>query len=142
MLAVAVMAVHVGDVPGAGSVGFALAYATNSLLLAILWFRTGFHDPVHRSASNPYSTAYMLSAAVFVLSTTEYPVCLEGQRACPPEDGGGPLGYEDLLAVLADPGHPDHEDFKEWVPPDFDPDFFDIEEANVGMRSPRPPAGW
>jgi low temperature requirement protein LtrA len=70
MLAVAVMAVHVGDVPGSGSVGFALAYATNSLLLAILWFRTGYHDPAHRSASNPYSTAYMLSAAVFVVSTT------------------------------------------------------------------------
>lgn len=69
----------------------------------------------------------------------EYPVCLEGRRACPPEDCGGPLGYEDLLAGLADPDHPDHEYFKEWAPPDFDPDFFDIEKANRAMRSPRPP---
>ena len=70
MLAVAVMAVFVGEVPGGGSEGFALAYATNSLLLVILWFRTGLHDPSHRPASVPYSTAYFLSAALFVISAT------------------------------------------------------------------------
>jgi len=68
MLAVAVMAVHAGDVPGAGSDGFALAYAANSLLLVILWFRTGFHDPHHRTASVPYSIAYLCSAALFAIS--------------------------------------------------------------------------
>jgi low temperature requirement protein LtrA len=68
MLAVAMMAVFVGDVPGAGSGGFALAYATNGLLLVILWFRTGLHDPSHRPASIPYSSAYFLSAALFVVS--------------------------------------------------------------------------
>jgi hypothetical protein len=75
-------------------------------------------------------------------TSIEYPVCLAGRRACPPENCGGPLGYADLLAALADPGHAEHEDFKEWAPPDFDPDFFDIEEANLAMRSPRPLAGW
>jgi low temperature requirement protein LtrA len=68
MLAVALMGVFVGDVPGNGSAGFALAYATNSLLLVILWFRTGLHDPSHRSASVPYSAAYLLSATLFALS--------------------------------------------------------------------------
>jgi hypothetical protein len=29
--------------------------------------------------------------------------CLDGQGACPPEDCGGPPGYADLLAALADP---------------------------------------
>lgn len=68
MLAVAVMAVFVGDVPGEGASGFALAYAANSLVLVILWFRTGLHDPSHRPASVPYSIAYLVSAAMFVAS--------------------------------------------------------------------------
>jgi low temperature requirement protein LtrA len=68
MLAVSVMAVFIGDVPGNGSEEFALAYATNSLILVILWFRTGLHDPSHRAASIPYSTAYLLSAMLFAIS--------------------------------------------------------------------------
>jgi low temperature requirement protein LtrA len=68
MLAVAVMAAYIGDVPGGGSAGFALAYAANSLLLAILWFRTGLHDPAHRPGSIPYSTAYFLAAVLFLVS--------------------------------------------------------------------------
>jgi pRiA4b ORF-3-like protein len=31
-----------------------------------------------------------------------YPVCIAGKRACPPEDCGGPWGYQDLLQVLVD----------------------------------------
>jgi low temperature requirement protein LtrA len=65
MLAVAVMAVHAGDVPGDGAGGFALGYAANSFLLVVLWFRTGVHDPNHRPASVPYSIAYLCSAALF-----------------------------------------------------------------------------
>ena len=68
MLAVAVMGVFVGDVPGEGSAGFALAYAANIAVLVVIWFRTGLHDPSHRPASIPYSTAYLVSALVFVAS--------------------------------------------------------------------------
>jgi low temperature requirement protein LtrA len=68
MLTVAVMAVFAGSVPGSGSEGFAIAYGFNSLLLAIMWFRTGLHDPSHRPASNPYSAGYLLGAALFMTS--------------------------------------------------------------------------
>jgi low temperature requirement protein LtrA len=68
MLSVAVMAAFIADVPGEGSTGFALAYAADTLILTILWFRTGLHDPNHRAASVPYSAAYFLCAALFVAS--------------------------------------------------------------------------
>ncbi|HEX6208986.1 MAG TPA: low temperature requirement protein A, partial [Actinomycetota bacterium] len=75
MLAVAVMAVYAADVPGDGSTGFALGYAANTLLLVILWARTGLHDPSHRPASVPYSTAYLISAVLFAASVgVEVPV--------------------------------------------------------------------
>lgn len=72
----------------------------------------------------------------------EYPICLAGRRACPPEDCGGPHGYGRLLEVLADPSHPEHQKLKEWAPIDFDPDYFDVEETSLEMRSPRPVKGW
>ena len=68
MLAVACMAVFVGDVPGDGATGFALAYAANTLVLVVLWFRTGLHDPHHRPGSMPYSAGYLASAVLFAVS--------------------------------------------------------------------------
>jgi len=44
-----------------------------------------------------------------------YPCCIKGKRACPPEDCGGPWGYEELLQILGDPAHVGYEDMKAWV---------------------------
>jgi len=54
-----------------------------------------------------------------------YPVCIGGRRACPPEDCGGVPGYQDLVAALADPKHPEHESMLEWVGGAYDPEAFD-----------------
>ncbi len=35
----------------------------------------------------------------------EYPVCLGGERACPPENIGGIVGYERYLQILSNPRH-------------------------------------
>ncbi len=55
----------------------------------------------------------------------KYPVCLSGKRACPPEDCGGSWGYEELLAILNDPTHEEHDSMPEWVGGAFDPVAFD-----------------
>ena len=60
--------------------------------------------------------------------------CLDGARACPPDDCGGTSGYSDLLKILADPGHEEHESMKVWLGRKFDPDAFDKERINRYLR--------
>lgn len=64
---------------------------------------------------------------------TRYPLCLEGARACPPEDCGGPWGYASLLEALEDEEHPDHIEMKEWHR-GFKADHFDAKGATKMMR--------
>ena len=63
----------------------------------------------------------------------KYPICLEGDRACPPEDCGGEMGYEHLLEVLADPKHEEYLDLHQWAG-DYDPERFSAEDATAQMR--------
>lgn len=63
----------------------------------------------------------------------KYPVCLEGERACPPEDVGGPWGYVEYLEAMANPNHERHEEFMDWRGP-FDPEAFDPKKATKEMR--------
>lgn len=44
-----------------------------------------------------------------------YPVCLNGARACPPEDCGGVSGYERLLEVLKTPRTREYDDICRWL---------------------------
>jgi hypothetical protein len=51
--------------------------------------------------------------------------CLDGRRACPPDDVGGPEGYAALLSAIADPDDESHDELLAWVGGSFDPDAFD-----------------
>ena len=64
-----------------------------------------------------------------------YPVCTAGKRNCPPEDCGGVWGYQEFLAILADPTHPQYAEQREWIEEDFDPDEFDLELANTVLAA-------
>jgi len=64
-----------------------------------------------------------------------YPLCLEGERACPPEDVGGVWGYVDFLAAIADPENDQHEEMREWIGRKFDPEAFSPVEATRRMKS-------
>lgn len=68
----------------------------------------------------------------------KYPVCLEGRRSCPPEDCGGPWGYQDMLAILANPKHEEHESFLDWCGSSFSPDEFDAMKATKAMSKGLP----
>ena len=64
---------------------------------------------------------------------SKLPLCLEGERACPPEDIGGPWGYAEYLDALADPTHECHDEFMEWSG-SFDPEEFLAEKVTRAMR--------
>jgi hypothetical protein len=64
----------------------------------------------------------------------KYPLCLEGARACPPEDGGGVWGYADFVEAIQNPDDERHEELLEWVGGSFDPEAFDPAQATREMR--------
>jgi hypothetical protein len=64
----------------------------------------------------------------------KYPLCLEGERACPPEDVGGTSGYREFLEAVTDPEHEDHDGLLEWAGGSFDPEAFDAAAATKEMR--------
>lgn len=65
---------------------------------------------------------------------------VDGARACPPEDCGGPAGYADVLAALANPDDLDHEDVVATYGDFLDPDVFDRDLVNRRLeRLWRPP---
>jgi len=61
---------------------------------------------------------------------TVFPSVLAGERACPPEDCGGPYRYPEFLEELSDPEHEEHESSKEWAGP-FDPEIFSVPQAHA-----------
>lgn len=64
----------------------------------------------------------------------QYPLCLKGKRACPPEDCGGIPGYENLLEVLSDPGDEEYGELLDWAGEDFDPEAFDLDAVAGKLR--------
>ncbi len=76
----------------------------------------------------------LLEAVMLKEEGAVYPKCVGGERACPPEDCGGPPGYEELLEILGDPENERYEEYMEWlchIAKDnsrFDPERFKPEE--------------
>jgi hypothetical protein len=68
------------------------------------------------------------------------PVCIGGKRRCPPEDVGGPPGYQNFLEVIFQPGHAEFESYREWAGDHVHAEEFNIKAVNEilnGMRWPK-----
>jgi hypothetical protein len=82
-------------------------------------------------------------------ATTARPVCLTGERHCPPEDVGGVPGYEEFLQVVFDPTHEEFDHYVQWAggpsPVNqsvgrFQPEEFDLRVVNAALSRMRWPA--
>ena len=61
--------------------------------------------------------------------------CVQGARARPPEDVGGASGYERFLDIMVDPSDPEHAETKRWCGGHFDPEWFDLANADKDVRN-------
>ena len=64
----------------------------------------------------------------------KYPLCVEGARACPPDDCGGIWGYPEFIQAIENPDHERHEELLDWVGGSFDAEAFDPAAATKAMK--------
>ncbi len=64
----------------------------------------------------------------------DYPVCVKGKRAGPPEDVGGIWGFEEFLEAINDPNHEEHESYIEWWGEEFDPEAINLDIINERLK--------
>lgn len=62
-----------------------------------------------------------------------YPRCIDGARACPPEDIGGVYGFDEYVEAITNPNDPKNSEYLKWNGP-FDPAEFDAAKATRRMQ--------
>lgn len=85
-------------------------------------FLPGWETPIRDYFTQPGDSAHyeydfgdgwehhvVLEQCVNRVPRKRYPICLDGAQACPPEDCGGVPGFGELLEVLGDPTHEEHD---------------------------------
>jgi hypothetical protein len=55
--------------------------------------------------------------------------CLGGERRCPPEDSGGIHRYAEMLEIIADVTHPEHEETLQWLGGAYDAQAFSASDV-------------
>jgi len=93
-------------------------------------------DPEHRGLRYLYDPEWRWEHHITIEDVLEgdplrdYPRCVDGARACPPEASGGPQGYPSLLEAFHQPAFDEHADVVRWFGAGFDPERFELEAIN------------
>lgn len=59
--------------------------------------------------------------------------CIDGERACPPEDVGGPYGFKHFIECIEDESSDEHDDMLMWIDYDYDVDEFEAGYINFEL---------
>jgi hypothetical protein len=80
----------------------------------------GWHHRIEIETPPPPWTKYELPL----------PACVAGENACPPEDVGGPPGYERFLSIIQNQNDEEFAETLRWSGGAFDPKAFDLNRIN------------
>ncbi len=72
-----------------------------------------------------------------VPSVLKFAACIDGQRACPPEDCGGTGGFGRFVAAVTDPTHEEHAGSVRRLGYRFDPEAFSVAATNAALQQVR-----
>ena len=64
----------------------------------------------------------------------KYPICIDGQMNCPPEDCGGIGSFYASLEILKDKKHPEYKETAQWFGKSYNLEIFDKEKANLQLK--------
>lgn len=67
-----------------------------------------------------------------VVAKERYPLCLDGENNCPPEDVGGVGGFAEYKKAIKDKSHSMHQEYMNWRGP-YNPRAFSVAIANLKM---------
>ncbi len=62
------------------------------------------------------------------------PLCIDGARACPPDDCGGMGGYVDLCQIIKSPKNDGYDEMMDWLGGKFNPEEFDVKKTNIFLQ--------
>jgi hypothetical protein len=102
----------------------------HTVLLSGIWGRVGSKAIYTYDFGDTWEHSMVLEKRLPDDPHQTYPVCTDGQLACPPEDCGGIPGFYDLVEALHDPNHERHEEMLDWIGDDFDPQAFSVDNVN------------
>jgi len=67
-------------------------------------------------------------------SHIEYPIIIDGENACPPEDAGGIAVYNESIEAYLNKNHMRHHELLQWLGYYFNPNSYDINFSNRHLK--------
>lgn len=64
-----------------------------------------------------------------------YPVCMAGEKNCPPEDCGSIPGFYGMLDTLKKKKGKEYKEMIEWLGGEYDPDEFNLDTVNETLKN-------
>jgi hypothetical protein len=81
-----------------------------------------------------WQISVQLESVLPVTKGVQYPMCVAGERAGPPEDCGGIQAFHDMLACIQEPETEIGREWLEWLGPEYNPERCDLLQINKALR--------